>query len=76
MASNRKEPVCGDLVKTKSVKEVQTLAFLERQHENCLGVVVDVDENNQLPGLERKEFKILMNDGKIVKLFVEEFERV
>jgi len=70
------EPCCGDLIKTKTAKEIQSLAFLERQHENCLGLVVDVDENNQLPGIERKEFKILMNDGKIVKLFVEEFERI
>jgi len=76
LASRRIEPCCGDLVKTKTAKEVQSLAFLEEQHENCLGLVVDIDENNQLPGIERKEFKILMNDGKIVKLFVEEFERI
>lgn len=76
MGKRSREPICGDLIKTKTAKEVQSLAFLERHHENCLGLVVDIDENNQLPGIERKEFKILMNDGKIVKLFFEEFERV
>jgi hypothetical protein len=72
----RRETRIADLVKTKTAKEVSSLAFLERQHENCIGLVLDVDDNDQLPGLERKEFKVLMNDGKIVKLFVEEFERI
>lgn len=72
----RRETRIADLVKTKTAKEVKSLAFLERQHENCIGLVLDVDDNDQLPGLERKEFKVLMNDGKIVKLFVEEFERI
>lgn len=71
-----KDVIAGDLVKTKSPKEMQSLVFLERQHVNSVGLVLEVDENNQLPGIERKEFKILMNDGKIVKLFVEEFERI
>ena len=71
-----RETIAGDLVRTKTAKEMQSLVFLEQQHENCLGLVLEVDENNQLPGIERKEFKVLMNDGKIVKLFVEEFERI
>jgi len=72
----RRETRIADLVKTKTAKEVSSLAFLERQHENCIGLVLGIDDNDQLPGLERKEFKVLMNDGKIVKLFVEEFERI
>jgi len=71
-----REAICGDLIKTKSPKEAQSLVFLEQQHINSVGLVLEVDANNQLPGIERKEFKILMNDGKIVKLFVEEFERI
>jgi len=71
-----REPDCGDLIRTKTPKEEQSLVFLEKQHVNSLGLVLNVDDNDQLPGIERKEFKILMNDGKIVKLFVEEFERI